>query len=117
MGYFAVPKLNADIPELCRTAIANIDLFKDIGCCPTYAYLIGFIISNVEGILDKAEERKMVNGLQPHKPFFHLYTPSVFERIDYIRDCLELFAENDYEGLYVIHTILGQLSLLTLQLK
>lgn len=114
MGYFALPTLSdPDIPDLTRTALANISLFEDAGS--TYDYLIsGFALNNVRSIIKLAELDKQEIGFKPInlKPFSTRH-----DRIRFIKECFEMFKTNDYTGLAILYTIKGELELVSLQLK
>jgi hypothetical protein len=115
MGYFAVPsKLNPNIKELFEVATENIRMFENVGCSFTYEYLLsGFTASNVAGIIQIAEEQNQDIGF---KPFNLNLNCNIYQRIEFIKDCLKMYKENEYNGLAILYTIKGEIELAVLQL-
>lgn len=115
MGYFALPsKTRPDVPDLMRTTMANLKLFEEGGIGYSYSYLIQFGINYTNNAIQLAEDEGQEIGIKPFNPNPYCNIP---ERIKFIRDCFEIFKENNQKGLAILHTIKGELELISLQLK
>lgn len=111
MGYFTLPPTNPNIKECLDNALSNIRLFKDSGY--SYSYLLSaFTMSMIDRMIKLAEEE---NQEISFKPNHFNYNCDVIFRTKFIEHCFDLYKENDFKGIAILHTIKSEIQLAILQ--